>query len=43
MQPFHDQTQLSFMNNWGILGLRVVKALLGSVPAKVINSSNLKF
>jgi hypothetical protein len=31
------------MKNWGILGLQAVKALLGSIPTKDINSSNLKF
>jgi hypothetical protein len=40
MQPFHDQ--IASMKNWGTLDLQVEKALLGSIPAKDINSSNLK-
>jgi hypothetical protein len=34
---------IASMKHWGILGLQEVKALLGSIPAKDINSSNLKF
>ena len=34
---------IASMKNWGTLGLQAVKALLGSIHAKDINSSNLNF
>jgi hypothetical protein len=31
---------IASMKNWGTFGLQAVKALLGSIPANDINSSN---
>jgi hypothetical protein len=39
---FYDFRQWTPQENWGTLGLQAVKALLGSIPAKDINSSNFK-
>jgi hypothetical protein len=40
---FPRPNPIASMKNWGIIGLQAVKALLDSIHAKDINSSNLKF